>query len=242
LFVTDSSVTQIASERQALTAFEQEELEDCERVVAYGVSMFMAACRALRTIREKRLYRADFATWDAYIKARWSALFETATSANRWIAAADVQDELTPIGVTVKRESHAREITKHARDIQAAVALVGVRAAELENRAPTASHFRHAGAVIAEMVATQAVDTGDGAQHPITETLAVSVVERRRESLLQHVEANRRKPLLEATGRVIGAEGQYLAFTLEPDADLSGLAESIRRGRFVRLVVSEVLE
>lgn len=200
--MSDLSLAQKPNDRQALTEFEQDELENNEKVVAYGLSMFVAACYALKNIRDKRLYRADYPTWEQYVANRWADLFSDDSTANRWIATAETLDNLAPIGVTKMRESHARELAKFQPQIQTAVALVGLRAAELERQhSPkarlTASHFKHAGEVIAEMVATQAVDVGDGEQHAITETLAVSVVERRRESLLQHVETNRRKPIIE---------------------------------------------
>lgn len=188
-----------ASELNTLTTFEQDDLETCEQIVDYGIGSFVAACQALRTIREKRLYRDQYPSWSDYIAGRWNALFTDDSTANRWITAANVIDTLTPIGVTNIRESHARAIAGYHADIQMAVAMVGLRAAELEQRPLTASHFRHAGVVIAEMVATNAVELGDGEQHPMTDMLAASVVERRRESVQQHRDRKARQPVYAGT-------------------------------------------
>lgn len=170
-----------------LTEFEQQELQDCESVVSYGIKMFMSACRALRTIRDKKLYRAIAPTWADYIAARWGSIFTDVGTADRWVNVAIVNENLEPVGVTIEHDRHARELVKYDGAIQQAVALVATRAADLEQKPVTESHFKHAGAVIGQMVTTSAVDAGVAGQHPITESLALSVVERRRESLLQHI-------------------------------------------------------
>jgi len=176
-----------------LTESEQKELEECERVVGYGLEMFLAACRALRVIREKRLYRAHHKSWQEYITDRWGSLMTDSGTADRWINVAVVNENVTPVGVTIEHDRHARELVKFQPAIQQAVALVGVRAAELEAQVKkkktrvTESHFKHAGRIISEMVTTGTVELGEGQQHPIIETLAVSVVVSRRESTLQRI-------------------------------------------------------
>lgn len=189
-----------------MTEMEVEELDTCEQVIAYGIRMFAAACRALRTIRDRRLYRRQFESWQAYITARWSMMFEDSGTADRWIKLANVQDRLTPVGVTIEHERHAREIAKYEPAIQSAIALVGVRAAALEGRPVTEGHFKRAGEVIAQMTLTGSVELGNGQQHPMIETLAAGVVERRRESVLQHIATKARTVLLQVDIGAVSAD------------------------------------
>lgn len=191
----------------ALSDSEQLEFEDCERIIAYGIEMFLSACRALKTIREKKLYRVQYPSWQSYVTDRWASLFTDSGTADRWINIAVVNENLTPVGVTVEHDRHARELSKYQGVIQQAVALVGVRAAELEsqtlkrNKPVTESHFKQAGALLTEMVTTGAIDMGVEDQHPIIEALAVSVVERRRRSVLDHLTP--REPVYDGIVQVV---------------------------------------
>ena len=51
-----------------LSEAEQQELARYEQQVASGT---VAAALALKTIRDKKLYRAEFSTWAAYVQDRW---------------------------------------------------------------------------------------------------------------------------------------------------------------------------
>lgn len=55
----------------ALSAAELTELASCETVIEHGLKIFQAVGVALITIREKRLYRADFKTFEAYCATKW---------------------------------------------------------------------------------------------------------------------------------------------------------------------------
>lgn len=56
---------------RALTAAELDLLVACEATVSRGFDTFREVGEALLSIRENRLYRAEFATFDEYASAKW---------------------------------------------------------------------------------------------------------------------------------------------------------------------------
>lgn len=82
----------------ALSAAEMSELASCETVIEHGLKIFHAVGMALLTIREKRLYRADHTTFEAYCQAKWGF---SDNYALRLMRGAEVVSNLTetlPIG------------------------------------------------------------------------------------------------------------------------------------------------
>jgi len=55
----------------ALTVAETDCLADCEQRIERGLKTFVEVGTALATIRDNRLYRAEFGTFEAYCQARW---------------------------------------------------------------------------------------------------------------------------------------------------------------------------
>lgn len=93
---------------------ENKRLAELEEVIKADIKGFIRVGMALKEIRENRLYRARYATWELYLKEEWDL---TKTHANRQISAFDVveninrSEEMTPIGVIVKNEAQARPLT-----------------------------------------------------------------------------------------------------------------------------------
>ena len=54
-----------------LTTEEVELLAECERTIARGLKVFIETGTALTTVRDSRLYRTEYATFEAYCQARW---------------------------------------------------------------------------------------------------------------------------------------------------------------------------
>ena len=50
---------------------ERTELDHCETVISMGLSTFIKVGEALLTIRDHRLYREDFSTFDDYCRDKW---------------------------------------------------------------------------------------------------------------------------------------------------------------------------
>lgn len=102
-----------------LTTVEANELETLESTIAAGLETFMEVGGALSRIREAKLYRAQFGTFEDYCQERWGM---TRQSANRMIAAAKTVGNLEPIGsILPATESQARPLTRLEPEQQAAV-------------------------------------------------------------------------------------------------------------------------
>jgi hypothetical protein len=81
----------------ALTVDESDALARCEQTVVDGLHQAKLVGEALREIRDRRLYRRDFKTFDAYLTARWGFTRQRAT---QFIAAAEVASNLSTIVTT----------------------------------------------------------------------------------------------------------------------------------------------
>lgn len=90
-----------------LDAEEAEELEKCEAIIDKGWTTFLEVGRALVTIRDKRLYRDHYHAFEDYCRER---CHHSRTHVDRLIKAAEVDAELTPIGVKLEKESQLREL------------------------------------------------------------------------------------------------------------------------------------
>jgi len=88
---------------------EAAEFQRLEQIVDKGMKSFIEAGVALMEIREQRLYRAEYGTFEEYLSVKW----ETSKAyANRLIASAEVVKNLTPIGAILpQNEAQARPLT-----------------------------------------------------------------------------------------------------------------------------------
>lgn len=76
---------------------EARQLHECETVIREGLTTFMNVGAALATIRDHRLYREGFATFEEYCRAKWGM---SKTHSNRLIAAASFAgDVMQPLGI-----------------------------------------------------------------------------------------------------------------------------------------------
>jgi hypothetical protein len=55
----------------SLTTQEQREFAHAERTIARGLKSFLAVGMALKEIRDKRLYRQHYDTFEEYVWRRW---------------------------------------------------------------------------------------------------------------------------------------------------------------------------
>lgn len=84
---------------------EEAELARCEGVIARGLQTFVEVGLALATVREARLYRAQFATFEDYCRERWGM---AARTAHQTIRSAGAVTMLGDCEVLPERESVAR--------------------------------------------------------------------------------------------------------------------------------------
>lgn len=98
LQVTTSKLSLKTASVQALSILSSDdvrELVTCEEIIAKGWDTFVEVGRALAHIRDRRLYRADFDTFEAYCRQKWHY---RRAHAYRLIGAAEVMEVLSPVG------------------------------------------------------------------------------------------------------------------------------------------------
>lgn len=85
---------------------QQTELERLEEKIIKG---FFEAGSALAEIRDRRLYKNKYSSFESYCRERWNMTRQTA---NRYIQAVEVSEELEPIGFSPTRESQCRPLAE----------------------------------------------------------------------------------------------------------------------------------
>lgn len=125
---------------------EQESLDRCEAVIARGVQTFIDVGEALAEIRDGKLYRQHYDTWEEYCQDRWGI---GGSRARQLIGASSVAREIeTVTNVTLSNEGQARAAAKAAPADRPAVLN---RAVEIAGDQPlTAKHITQAAQEISE--------------------------------------------------------------------------------------------
>lgn len=131
-----------------LTEHERADLVTCEAALEGLRLAWWAAGKALQTIRDARLYRADHSTFEAYCASiRWDI---TRRQADRLIAAWPLAERLRPIGLSTLNEGQVRELLPLAdRHGQDAAAMVYQTVAEADGVKVTAVVLKGAAAAVA---------------------------------------------------------------------------------------------
>jgi hypothetical protein len=103
---------------EILNIDESHELERCEVVIKQGLQTFIEVGQALMTIKEKRLYRISFKTFEDYCTHKWGMVQQSATRLIRaYETVTNLQSE--PIGSLLpKSESQIRPLTSLEPEIQ----------------------------------------------------------------------------------------------------------------------------
>jgi hypothetical protein len=130
-------MTQLAkSERSALV--------ECETIIKRGRDTFIEVGNALLRIREDRLYRAEFGTFQEYCEAKWSM---SRIHAHRMIDAAEVASNLLPTGNIPPTERATRPLVKLPPAVQREAWREAVAASP--NGKPTAKEVEAAVEIVA---------------------------------------------------------------------------------------------
>lgn len=115
---------------------ESHELERCEVVVKQGLQTFIEVGQALMTIKEKRLYRIDFKTFEEYCQVKWQM---EKSQTYRLINTANVIQNISPIGELLpNNESQVRPLVGLEKDVQIAVWNDVVHESIIDNKKITA--------------------------------------------------------------------------------------------------------
>ena len=97
---------------------ERNELERCEVVIKQGLQTFVEVGQALMLIRDKRLYRAEFGTFENYCREKWQI---NDRYARRLINASTVYENIKNGPIGPKTETQARPLTKIEPELQSEV-------------------------------------------------------------------------------------------------------------------------
>lgn len=128
-------------EKSLLSKTESGELTKLESIIETGLKTFVEVGSALLKIRDSRLYRATYRTFEDYCRERWGI---SKTHANRLIGSVSVMENLTPIGAIPVTESQIRTLTSFLPDQQRNVWLEAIEKAKSQLRPVTAMDVRDA--------------------------------------------------------------------------------------------------
>lgn len=164
----------------ALSKNEAAILKGCEATIAKGKQTFVEVGMALCQIRDDRLYRVEFGSFNEYCEARWGW---SDNYARRLISAAEVV-KTVPIG-TVSTESQARELAKVPADKRAKVlekagenpTAAEIKAAAIEVLPPEPPKPTKDAEFVAALGGIKAVEAGVTAYYERLELLAKEAFE-----------------------------------------------------------------
>lgn len=168
-----------------LTQDESRRLRECEKVIERGIDTFYQVGNALAEIRESRLYRIAYPTFEDYCKKRWAM---SRFYAHRLIDASQVVENLLPIGNIPTSEAQARELAPYEPEVQKAVWHIALNTAPTDsdgNPTLTASHIRSVANVLTEVVKGGGMDDGSGEMKPLGQLIDAAVTEETYERMMR---------------------------------------------------------
>jgi hypothetical protein len=182
----------MSEDTQVLTAVEATNLDDLELVIEKGLAGFVEVGQALQRIRDGRLYREGFATFEDYCRERWSL---SRSYAYQVIDGAKIAGTLSAIADTPgpANEAVARELTP-LKDEPEQVQQVWQETVQEHGPKPTAGQVRE---VVKRKAKPRAAKPAVPTKREV-ERLAYRVYERARalqRSLDQLAAAHEQKPI-----------------------------------------------
>ena len=99
-----------------LNVSERNELERCEVVIKQGLKTFVEVGQALMLIRDKRLYRVEYGTFEAYCQDKWQL---GRRYVNQIVSASEVVGNLGAMAPKPQNERQTRPLTKLEPELQA---------------------------------------------------------------------------------------------------------------------------
>jgi hypothetical protein len=176
---------------EVLSDEEQQALANYEQTIEQGLATFMQVGLALQAIRDGRLYRAEYATWEEYLQKRWPRL--SRYRAHQQIAAAlaarDVQDT---IGAVVQVEAHANALRKYDPAWRGAVYDVAQRYAQRADVQLTTSIIHAAGDAL-QTVMQGVLPDADGEMQPLQVLMQAHITDEvyeRMQRQIMHIRAH----------------------------------------------------
>ncbi len=181
-------------EEGALSPAEAELLASCELLIAAGLQTFYEVGCALLEIRDARLYRSEFATFEEYCHKRWDF---TPQHAGRLIRAVNVVNLLEPMGSIPTTERQARELAPLDAEAQKAVWQIAVATAPVSDQGRplvTAAHIKSVVEVLTDVVRSGGLDDGEGEMKPLGTLIDAAITETTYERMMrqkEHIKSSR---------------------------------------------------
>jgi hypothetical protein len=232
----------------ALAPNEQFRLEQCEKAIERGLNTFVEVGRALTEIRDNKLYRISFKTFEAYCKERWeigrSRAYELIDQAKVVTAIADAGVHLSAAADISKRDMRAvkDDIPAVSADIKARV-----DGGEEPDKAAAQAFRAAAEKAKADKAAEQAAN--DAAQKAAQDALnpAVQAQQAAQQAAIDTAKAKKQEPESGITGAERIAELEEQVRILEADytallADYRKLSEMealFKKGGFDAVVAAK---
>jgi len=147
-----------------LTEREEVLLDKCEQIIEGGLKAFVEVGNALIEVRDQRLYRAEYHTFEEYLDKRWHI---SRPRGYQLIGAAQVVNNLSTNGIQIppETERQARELV--GLDPLEQHLVWGIVQQTAPNNQITAQHIKSVVKVLGEVMQTGALDPGTGEQVPI---------------------------------------------------------------------------
>ena len=121
---------EVVEPETGLVEFEELELQKCERVIAGGIKQFFEVGHALMKVRDLRLYRVQYPTFEAYMQDRWDYSRQYGYNL---IYAAEAAERVSAIGLQPSNERQVRPLVGMEPDDQLKAWRKAVEIAREEN-------------------------------------------------------------------------------------------------------------
>lgn len=205
-----------------LTPDQRRRFAGLEEVIARGIGAFMEVGRAFEEVRDRRLYRETHERFEDYARERWGF---SKQHAYRLIAAADVADDVSPMGYTPESERQARPLVPlpPAQRLQVWEAAVG----KAGGSQPTAAEV--------EALAREALESLPPAARLRVAEGEEGAARDRQEGRRQEEERDGRRELL---GRIAFHLRQLVRLTRQLGPEGEGIEEGIRQAQRAHALVA----
>lgn len=138
-----------------LTEEEKIRLAAHEEVIDDGLNTFHKVGMALLDIRDNRLYRQDYRTFEDYCQARWGMVRR---HADRLIEAATISETLRPIGLALENEAQVRTLKQFPEELRPAIVQIAKAEAETFKKPLTSGMIERTGEVVVQAANHGVVD------------------------------------------------------------------------------------
>ncbi len=215
-------------------------LNNCEARIERGLETFIDVGNALMVVKERRLYRAQYATFEDYLRQKWH--FARSRGYQIMDAAQVASAMSTFVDTPPDKISHALALKDLEPEQAAAVWKV------VQDTAPngevTAAHIKSVATVFKEVLVTKALDDGSGEQIHVADAVTAQITEETYERLQRqaaHITANSRRETL-ARAPIVNSQSEqnepgYINLVLKVRADDFTFKRLPREGEQLQLVL-----